>query len=261
MALKLRRLRQGMSIEITPTEAGAPWKVTLTGRQARRSLRFLGIGGLVTAALLASWGPLAWRAYKSIELTEQVDSLTVRQPRLEALARRLAELEGRHENIRFMFGIADQAALRPWLLGDGPAENGAGQLEVGEAATYPTAWPLTVPGFVTQQLGAEEDEGPHTGIDIAVPTDSYVRAAGGGEVVDATEDPTYGLFILIDHGDGLQSLYGHASMLLAERGQIVRRGQVIALSGSTGRSTAPHLHFEILRDGRPIDPFSLVTPP
>ena len=94
-----------------------------------------------------------------------------------------------------------------------------------------------------------------------MPTDSYVRASGAGTVVDVGEDPVYGLFVVLDHGDGYTSLYGHASLTLVTRGQRVRRNEVIALSGSTGRSTAPHLHFEILLNGEAVDPLTLVNQP
>ena len=70
-------------------------------------------------------------------------------------------------------------------------------------------------------------------------------------------DPEYGLFVLITHPDGYQTMYGHASRLLVSDGDEVSVGQVVALSGSTGRSTAPHLHFEIRRGGRSIDPRSV----
>ena len=80
-------------------------------------------------------------------------------------------------------------------------------------------------------------------------------------MVDVGEDEVYGRFVVLDHGGGYTSLYGHASLTLVVRGQQVRQREVIALSGSTGRSTAPHLHFEILLDGEVVDPLTLVTQP
>ncbi len=71
----------------------------------------------------------------------------------------------------------------------------------------------------------------------------------------------YGFFVVLEHGDGYQTVYAHASAILVERGQVVRRNEVVALSGSTGRSTAAHLHFEILLDGLPVDPLSMVEQP
>ncbi|KPJ90486.1 MAG: hypothetical protein AMS18_10720 [Gemmatimonas sp. SG8_17] len=73
------------------------------------------------------------------------------------------------------------------------------------------------------------------------------------------DDPEYGLFVQIDHPEGYQTMYGHASRLLVSLGDSVQAGQVVGLSGTTGRSTAPHLHFEVRRDGQPIDPGAVVS--
>jgi murein DD-endopeptidase MepM/ murein hydrolase activator NlpD len=107
----------------------------------------------------------------------------------------------------------------------------------------------------------EAGGGQHSGVDIAVPTDAYVRAAGPGTVVDVGEDRVYGRFIILDHVAGYRTLYAHASTTFVERGQRVRRDEIIALTGSTGRSTAPHLHFEVLMNGDPVDPLTLVDQP
>jgi len=85
-----------------------------------------------------------------------------------------------------------------------------------------------------------------------------VRASGGGTVEEAVYDPSYGMFVLLCHASGYETMYGHASRLIVVEGDEVQAGQVIALSGNSGRSTAPHLHFEIRRDGKSIDPLTLV---
>src|SRR5690606_3890106 len=120
----------------------------------------------------------------------------------------------------------------------------------------PNSWPLTRSGYITQALSVDGAE-PHPGLDIAVPQDSYIRAAGAGVVEAAGTDSVYGRYVLIRHADGYESMYGHASRLFVAAGDSVERNEVIALSGSTGRSTAPHLHFELRKDGRPIDPLPI----
>jgi len=85
-----------------------------------------------------------------------------------------------------------------------------------------------------------------------------VRAAGGGAVAQTGQDPEYGWFILLQHVDGYQSMYGHLSRRLVAQGDSVVAGQVIGLSGNTGRSSAPHLHFEIRRQGTSLDPLTMV---
>jgi murein DD-endopeptidase MepM/ murein hydrolase activator NlpD len=122
----------------------------------------------------------------------------------------------------------------------------------------PQYWPLDDTGFLTRgQIGGTGTEA-HPGIDIAVPTGSIVRAAAGGRVADAGQDPEYGWFVLLQHADGYQSMYGHLSRRLVATGDSVTPGQVIGLTGSTGRSTAPHLHFEIRRQGASLDPLTMV---
>jgi len=125
----------------------------------------------------------------------------------------------------------------------------------------PTSWPLAEAGFVTQAMTEGAGVEGHPGLDIAIPSDSYVRAAGAGRVLRVGDDPIYGLFLVLEHGNGYQTVYAHNSMITAARGQVVRRGEVIALTGSTGRSTAPHLHFEVLLAGVPLDPLSMVEEP
>jgi murein DD-endopeptidase MepM/ murein hydrolase activator NlpD len=125
--------------------------------------------------------------------------------------------------------------------------------------SVPRHWPLDERGIVTRgTVGDSADAEQHTGLDIAVAAGTPIRASGGGVVVQAGEDPEYGLNVLLSHPDGYESMYGHASRLLVNTGDTVPAGQVVALSGSTGRSTAPHLHFEIRHDGRSIDPRTLV---
>ena len=97
----------------------------------------------------------------------------------------------------------------------------------------------------------------HTGMDLAVPTGTSVRAALPGTVTVSTYNRGgYGYYVMIDHGSGLSTLYGHNSQLLARVGQTVEAGDVIALSGSTGRSTGPHLHFEVRINGERTNPRS-----
>ncbi len=247
-----------MSVVFVPAGDGRTRTVEMSYRRLRLLAVAVALAAAALVALVASWWPLYRRASHAEALARQLDSLVALQPELSALAEHLVELERRQEQFRLLFGQVEPPEVRLWQLSSAPAQGEP--VPADEAETTPSAWPLATAGFVTQSL-LEGSEGDHPGIDIAVPTDSYIRAAGAGEVLEAAEDSVYGLFVRIDHGDGFQSLYGHASELVIESGMQVRRGEVIAMSGSTGRSTAAHLHFEILKDGRPVDPLTLVVPP
>ena len=98
----------------------------------------------------------------------------------------------------------------------------------------------------------------HKGIDIAARIGAPVYAADGGKVVFSGTQGAYGRIIVIDHGGGTQTAYAHNSKLLVSRGQRVHKGQKIAEVGNTGRSTGPHLHFEVRKNGSPVNPLKYV---
>lgn len=100
----------------------------------------------------------------------------------------------------------------------------------------------------------------HQGIDVEVPEGADVYAACAGRVIVAGHHSGYGLYIVLEHSDGYRTLYGHLSEIGVYRGQFVEGGQRIARSGNTGNSTGPHLHFEILQYGRPLNPLALLPP-
>lgn len=113
--------------------------------------------------------------------------------------------------------------------------------------------------IVTSEFGGRRDpitgkQDGHTGIDLAVPAGTPIRAALPGTVRVAKYDSSYGYYVTIGHEGGLITLYGHNSRLLVSPGQTVRAGDVISLSGSTGRSTGPHLHFEVRVNGQRANP-------
>ncbi|HEU4698287.1 MAG TPA: M23 family metallopeptidase [Gemmatimonadales bacterium] len=130
--------------------------------------------------------------------------------------------------------------------------------------TLPERWPLAVRGFVTRgqvRAGGPEPDETHPGLDIAIPVGTVVRASGGGVVERTGADSSYGRFVLLGHPDGYATMYGHLSRAVVRAGDTVAAGQTLGLSGNSGRSTAPHLHFEIRRAGQPVDPLTLVQEP
>jgi murein DD-endopeptidase MepM/ murein hydrolase activator NlpD len=230
---------------------------------------------IVIAAILAVvfYGPTARAAARSPFLEREVARLKEENGRVLELARRLDEVESRYAQLRGMLGASVTLPSTTPAAGEGKAGEEklyvappivAGAPAPADSATatgpsVPRRWPLSVGSYRTRGL-AVGDPGleAHSGIDLAVPVGSDVRATGGGQVTETGTDPAYGFYIRINHGSGYQSMYGHLSRIIVARGDAVRAGQVIGLSGNTGRSTAPHLHFEILRAGRSVDPLSLV---
>ncbi len=124
-------------------------------------------------------------------------------------------------------------------------------------ASAPSLWP--VQGVVTSSYGQRLDpfngEGAfHKGIDIATAMGSPVRASADGTVVIAAMANGYGREVRIDHGHGIQTVYGHMSAFAVVTGEDVRRGEIIGYVGSSGRSTGPHLHYEVLLHDTPVNP-------
>jgi murein DD-endopeptidase MepM/ murein hydrolase activator NlpD len=118
-------------------------------------------------------------------------------------------------------------------------------------------------GFISSYFGEREDpfdgrEAFHKGVDFAGDKGSSVVAVAAGVVTWAGERSGFGKLVEISHGDGYVTRYGHAERTLVTVGQTVTRGQPVALMGSTGRSTGPHVHFEVLRNGRQVDPLSFI---
>lgn len=95
---------------------------------------------------------------------------------------------------------------------------------------------------------------PHKGIDLAANMGAPIRAAKDGDVLYAGPEATYGQLVIIRHADGTRTLYAHCSVLKVRTGDKVKQGQTVALVGSTGRSTGPHLHFEVIVNDAPKDP-------
>lgn len=127
-----------------------------------------------------------------------------------------------------------------------------------QQSMLPDARPVDV-GYNSSSFGRRVDPFTgrtafHEGLDFTAAVGTPIYAAAGGVVTVSEHMPDYGKIIKISHGSGLETRYAHASELLVKVGEVVKKGQVIAKVGSTGRSTGPHLHFEVRRDGAPLDP-------
>jgi len=209
-------------------------------------------------------GPITRNAVRAQLLDREVARLQRENSRVQQLAAALNRAEANYQELRQLLGVkappekvvvtADLMRALPVLA---RAPRAPTRFEPDSAT--PLHWPLDVVGFVTRgQVRPGDPAESHPGIDIAVPAGTPVRAAGAGLVAQAATDPAYGLFVLLRHTGGYETMYGHASRLLVREGDSVASGQVVALSGSCGRSTAPHLHFEIRRAGKSLDPLTVV---
>ncbi|MDX1673389.1 MAG: M23 family metallopeptidase [Longimicrobiales bacterium] len=121
-------------------------------------------------------------------------------------------------------------------------------------------WPVS--GTLTSPYGLRHHGGldfrVHRGVDIAVPSGTEVRAMAPGTVEFAGTMRGYGHVVIVDHGGGVRTVYAHLSAVHTQAGQALRGRPVIGLSGASGSASAPHIHFEIIRDGNHEDPVPLL---
>lgn len=230
------------------------------GRLRFYLLMFIAVA-IAVALVLALWFPIAAQAGRVPALVRENERLQAERAQVTELARTLAEVEAQYERVRQLLG-ADapsedgQPLLPPLRPKPDTTATGTGD-DAAMIDGVIQQWPLESRGFITRRVA---DGADHPGVDIAVSRGSTIRAAGAGVVRIAGVDDVYGYYVMLDHGDGIQSLYGHADTLLVDAGARVAAGQPVARVGSSGRSSAPHLHFEVRRDGRPVDPLRFVAP-
>jgi murein DD-endopeptidase MepM/ murein hydrolase activator NlpD len=245
-----------MIIQVQRESGLANRTIIFTQRQVRLLRIGLYVGGALLAIGTVSWVYLAAQAARVPFLTSHVATLTKEVQQLDTLQARLTEMERRFNQVQTMMGATGPVTIREPVVAPTPPP-----VKVDTATpTLPSLWPLEVDGYVTRGSADSSDySGPHPGLDVAVPVGTPIRAAGGGTVVEVGDDAKYGKFVRVEHRDGYETLYAHASQILVKRGERIPSGHAIALSGNTGQSTAPHLHFEVRQGGAAVDPMLLIT--
>lgn len=181
------------------------------------------------------------------EVQKKLDEAIAYQKKLEedrrAYSQYLSEKDAAEQRTKGQVGISNQVGtVAPGRIGDGSL-----------------LWPTNT-GYITSNFSPNRVNPvsgilrPHTGTDIGASMGAPVWASQGGTVVLAEYNGGYGNCVILDHGNGIKTLYGHMSSIMVGQGQSVEQGTQIGRVGSTGNSTGPHLHFEVLVDGAAVDP-------
>jgi murein DD-endopeptidase MepM/ murein hydrolase activator NlpD len=260
----MKAWRRAVTIIVQPDGAlrGATYRVPLL------AFRALLVALVVLAVLvvlgIAFYGPIAREAVRVQGLEHEIERLRTDNAKVRELAAALDSVEANYAKLRGLVGadlapdpVARAAALpvAPPIRVVPPGD----RIRYEAGASIPRHWPLDEKGYLTRgQVAVDSNDGSHPGIDIAVPVGAIVRAAGGGSVVQAGRDPAYGLFVLVAHPSGYQTMYGHLSRAIVVEGAEVQAGAALGRSGNTGRSSAPHLHLEVRHNGVSIDPLTLI---
>jgi len=223
-----------------------------------------GLAVVLVILLVALYGPAFKAAARVPGMDRELARLRAENAKVRELSAALDSAESRYAQVRQMMGgeIVPDPLTTTSLLPVAPpirARLASSPLRLSAGLGVPQYWPLDETGYLTRgQIKSGGRDEAHPGLDIAVPTGSMVRASGGGVVRETGDDPEYGHFVLLEHPEEYQTMYGHLSRILATARTTVSPGEVIGLSGNSGRSTAPHLHFEIRQRGSSLDPQTMV---
>lgn len=229
-----------------------------------RTVALLLVVATIVWAIGVGWALyVSGRAARVAGLETQIAALEQENRQVDQLAAALRRLETQYVEVRSLLDARTDSLPLAAAWTPGPAAEQPPQEDDTPVVTDgspPNAWPLPVSGIIAQRhLGAMP--GGHPGVDIAVAEGTPIHAAGAGLVDAAGYDGMYGNYIRIRHPEGYSSVYAHAAALLVVEGDVVEEGQEIAISGVSGRSFTPHLHFEIWKDDAPVDPRTMVRQP
>jgi murein DD-endopeptidase MepM/ murein hydrolase activator NlpD len=241
--------------------------VFIFGNYTPNSLRFslpLGLArllivllGLMALLVFVAFGLVAsgaYRFYRLSYLTRRNQQLEREFKKVTMLKERLEFLETEGEKLSKMLGV--ELTPPPINWGGAPTDSFEipNWIRNQPWGKYPVPVLVPVSGYAISRSADSE----HMAVDLAAPKESPVRAAADGIVTGRGTDKQLGRFILLSHASGYETYYGHLSTWLVNQGDTVRVGQVIGKVGMTGRASAPHLHFEVRKLGKPIDPASIL---
>jgi len=244
------------------------------------------LGSFTLFGAVSSYIRMTWKTSNYNSLRTEVDNLRTKYRELEAennqKQEQLASLQLMASEVSVAFGIQRKLVGSEDISTEGPLvptyTESLEEYNFLKSASFsrfhhnyarswqknitPSLWPVN--GRILSFFGQRQDpfsgEGAiHTGMDISANMGTPVHAAADGIVYHAQYDGGYGRMVVIDHGNGMQTRYAHLSRFEVVPGQEVRRGEVIAFSGATGRVTAPHLHFEVRVGGSAVNPYPYLS--
>jgi murein DD-endopeptidase MepM/ murein hydrolase activator NlpD len=257
-------------------------------RKLTISSRFLALAAASVAGVLLAAVAFAWAYFASSRRDREyrfalAENARLRSTtadlhqRLDGISRRMSDFEARTRRLAIVAGLTDPArggVGGPGVVPEADWKNQSALLDTrlsmlekqfsrrsAQIASTPTVWPVR--GAVSSGYGLRSDpftgsSSVHEGIDISTNRGEPVLATADGTVLVSGWAGEYGRAIEIVHDDRYITLFGHLQETLVKEGQLVRRGDRVGLVGSSGRSTAPHLHSEVRVDGRPVNPLEYI---
>jgi murein DD-endopeptidase MepM/ murein hydrolase activator NlpD len=268
------------TILFIPDDHGRTVSITLSATLVRSLIALLVLFILGAGFLVWSAGAIALKLQAARHLSKDNELLRAENGKLEDVRNKIRRIEEMNAYIEQLavqtnpvvvkkpdLPVASMAAPETTRQADSGAEvlseggvapSTAAQPrgEYGELALRAVPFIRPVRGWVTREFAvdAADPGGQHRGVDIAAAEGTIIQATAPGVVEDVTSDEFLGKTLALRHSFGFETRYGHCAQILVSKGDHVLRGQTVALVGNTGRSSAPHLHYEVLRGGRQVDP-------
>jgi len=240
---------KGVSVVITPTSAKNARHYFFTNRQMKFMLAGLILIGLAVVFAAVSYARVSYKALEAVTLKRRNQEIEKEFAKILEIKRQLELAENETQKIKIMLGvektpIAVQPNLNNLNQSLNPADDSSAQSE-----NIPSILPTM--GQISKKYGTE-----HGGVDIAAPLFAPVLAAAGGTVKATGWDSVYGNYVVIEHSKNYSTFYGHLNSVAPKPGESVAGGKIIGTVGSSGKSTSPHLHYEVRFQGKSIDPMA-----
>ncbi len=246
-----------LTLLLVPDDETEPRRLRLPVWLYRGALVFIGVVLIAPIVYIAIYFNVLAKAADADRLQEENETLRRYQYKVQILEQSLLDTR------QLMAEVAAMAGLDSVLLADMYGEDGttispssaSGRASISRTLppTSPIPDGLPATGWISRGFSATPGK-KHTGVDLAIPEGTPVYSTAFGEVIFAGWDESYGKMVVVKNGDSLETVYGHTSELMVQVGDTIFAGQRIALSGNTGQSSAPHLHYEIRVNGKEINP-------
>ncbi len=240
-------MKKGYSIVLSSTDSTTSRHFFLS-RTFFLVLCFLALVIVIVAILgFFKYGTVSYRLIELAIVKRRNTEMEKEFSKLEALKKKLELAERENQKIRMMLGI-DKTPEEVAPSTEQTEHKYLNELtSLENAANLPYLAPAI--GQISRKFSPE-----HKGIDIAGTLYSPVIAAADGKVVSVSKDTLYGNMVVIEHNTNYRTMYGHLDSIYVKPGDAVTAGKIIGTLGSTGRSTSPHLHYEVIFQGQPVDP-------
>lgn len=255
----MKKRERYLSLIIVPHHRAKQWQKEFSYSSLKKIFFVMAVVVLLIASVLANYGKIFWRASQYEVMKKRTSEIEEKFSELQKLKESMSSLKKTESKLQHMLGISKQPAMlsineinrstafNAASVGGAVSPAVADTLSAAAEKTTPTIMP--VKGWISAGMSPN-----HSGVDIAAREGDPVLSAADGIVLFAGWDSYFGNKIEISHGTKFITMYGHNMKLFVKEKQIVSQGQMIALVGSTGHSSGPHLHYEIRTNGKPVDP-------